>query len=93
MIGEAGGLTSRANEKNVKIIRGEQNNLQVTQIDLSDIKSISDPRSILQSGDIIYIAENKHAVYTDKNQNFVTTIQPGLLILSTAILIFTLIRR
>lgn len=93
MIGEAGGLTNRANEKNVKIIRGEQNNLQVTQIDLSDIKSISDPRNILQSGDIIYIAENKHAVYADKNQNFVTTIQPGLLILSTAILIFTLIRR
>lgn len=93
MIGEAGGLTDRANEKNIKIIRGNQNNPQVTLIDLSDIKSLSNPSTILQNGDIIYIAQNKRAVQSDKFQNFSTILQPALIILNTVLIVFTLARR
>ena len=93
MIGEAGGLTDRANEKNIKIIRGNQNNPQVTLIDLSDIKSLSNPATILQNGDIIYIAQNKRAVQSDKFQNFSTILQPSLIILNTVLIVFTLARR
>jgi len=93
MIGEAGGLTDRANEKNIKIIRGNQNNPQVTLIDLSDIKSLSNPATILQNGDIIYIAQNKRAVQSDKFQNFSTILQPALIILNTVLIVFTLARR
>ncbi|QTE36697.1 polysaccharide biosynthesis/export family protein [Mucilaginibacter gossypii] len=93
MIGEAGGLTDKANEANVKIIRGDQKNPQVTEINLRDIQSINDPRAILQSGDVIYIAQNKRAVRNDKLQNLSVITQPVLLLLNTALIIFTLSHR
>ena len=93
MIGEAGGLTERANEKNIKIIRGDPKNPQITEVDLSKTGTLADPRLILQNNDIIYIAENKRAVKNDQLQNFNTTAQPLLLILNTALIIYTLIHR
>jgi len=93
MIGEAGGLTDKANEANVKIIRSDQKNPQVTEINLRDIQSINDPRAILQSGDVIYIAQNKRAVRNDKLQNLSVVTQPVLLLLNTALIIFTLSHR
>jgi len=92
MIGEAGGLTDRANEKNIKIIRGDPKNPQITEIDLSKINTLGDPRIILQNNDIIYIAQNKRAVKNDQLQNINTTLQPALIILNTALIIYTLIR-
>ncbi|HEY9003093.1 MAG TPA: polysaccharide biosynthesis/export family protein [Mucilaginibacter sp.] len=93
MIGEAGGLTERANEKNIKIIRGDPKNPQITEVDLSKTGTLADPRLILQNNDIIYIAENKRAVKNDQLQNFNTTVQPVLLLLNTALIIYTLIHR
>ena len=91
LIGQAGGLTPNANEKNIRIIRGDKVK-QVTEIDLGDINSITDPRAILQNGDIIYIAKNKRAIRNDKLQNFTTLAQPAILLLNTALLIFSLSR-
>jgi len=93
MIGEAGGLSDRANETNIKIIRGDQLNPQVTYINLRDIQSINDPRAILQNGDIIYASQNKRAVRNDKLQNLSTLTQPILLLLNTALVILSLSRR
>ena len=93
MLGEAGGLTDKANEKNIKIIRGDPKDPQITQVDLSKTGTLADPRLILQNNDIIYIAENKRAVKNDQLQNFNTTVQPVLIILNTALIIYTLIHR
>jgi polysaccharide export outer membrane protein len=93
MIGEAGGLTDKANETNIQIIRGDEANPQITVINLRDIRSIHDPRAILQNGDIIYIAQNKRAVRHDNLQNLSVLSQPVLLLLNTALIIFTLSRR
>ncbi|WPU91628.1 polysaccharide biosynthesis/export family protein [Mucilaginibacter sabulilitoris] len=93
MIGEAGGLTEKANETNVQIIRGAQTNPQVTLINLRDIRSINDPRAILQNGDVIYIAQNKRAVRNENLQNLSVITQPVLLLLNTALIIFTLSHR
>lgn len=93
MIGEAGGLTEKANEKNIKIIRGDPKRPQITEVDLSKTGTLADPRLILQNNDIIYIAENKRAVKNDQLQNFNTTVQPVLLLLNTALIIYTLIHR
>ncbi len=93
MIGEAGGLSDRADEKNVKIIRGDQKNPQVTYINLRDIQSINDPRAILQNGDIVYIAQNKRAVRNDNLQNVSTLVQPILLLFNTALVVLSLSRR
>ncbi|WP_158557088.1 polysaccharide biosynthesis/export family protein [Mucilaginibacter conchicola] len=93
MIGQAGGLTTGANEKNIKIIRGKGKNQEVHIIDLSDLRSVSDPRTIMQNGDIIYVAQNKRAIRTENLQNLNTWVQPALLIINTALVIFTLTRQ
>jgi polysaccharide export outer membrane protein len=93
MIGQAGGLTEKADEKNIKIVRGDPKNPQVMQVDLGQIKTLADPRIILQNNDIIYIAQNKRAIKNDQLQNVTTTLQPGLIILNTALIIYTLIHR
>jgi polysaccharide biosynthesis/export protein len=92
MIGEAGGLTDKANESNIQIIRGEPGSQQVTVVNLRDMSTINDPSTILQNGDIIYIAENKRAIRSDKINTFSTLLQPALIVLNTALLIFTLAR-
>lgn len=91
-LGAAGGLTERANESNVKIIRGGNKNPKVILVDLSNIQSVNDPRTILQNGDIIYIAQNKRAARSDNLQSFSTVFQPLLLLFNTALIVFTLIR-
>ncbi|MGN6177902.1 MAG: polysaccharide biosynthesis/export family protein, partial [Mucilaginibacter sp.] len=92
MLGQAGGLTDKANERNVQIIRGDQNNPQVTVVNLRDINSINDPSTILRNGDIVYVAQNKRAIRGDKLSNFSTIVQPVLIILNTALVIYTLAR-
>ncbi|WP_426671956.1 polysaccharide biosynthesis/export family protein [Mucilaginibacter sp. McL0603] len=91
LLGEAGGLTDRADEKTIKIIRGDPKNPQITLVDLSKTQTLADPRIILQNNDIIYIAQNKRAVKNDQLQNVTTTLAPALLILNSALLIYTLI--
>lgn len=93
MIGVAGGLTDKANEKNIKIIRGDVKNPQITEVDLSKTGTLADPRLILQNNDIIYVAQSKRAAKNDQLQNFNATVQPLLLIMNTALLIYTLIHR
>lgn len=90
MIGEAGGLTDKANERNVQIIRGDPKSPQVITVNLRNINSISNPATILQNGDIVYVAQNKRAIRTDKLTNFSTIIQPALIVLNTALIIYTL---
>ncbi|WP_295799380.1 polysaccharide biosynthesis/export family protein [Mucilaginibacter sp.] len=92
MIGAAGGITEKASESNVKIIRGTEKNPKVILVDLSNIQSINDPRTILQNGDIIYVAQNKRATRTDNLQSFSTVFQPILLLFNTALIVLTLIR-
>lgn len=93
MIGEAGGLTNKANEKNVEIIRGDPQHPIVKRIDLSNIRSLADPATVLQNGDIIYVSQNKRAIQEDKVSTFTTIIQPALILLNTFLIIFTLARR
>jgi polysaccharide export outer membrane protein len=92
IIGQAGGLNNTADEKNIKIIRRNQEDPQVIWVDLSNINTLSDSKIILQDGDIVYIAQNKRAVRDDKIQNFSTLVQPSLLIFNTALIIYTLFR-
>lgn len=92
VIGEAGGLTEKANEKNVQVIRTNQHS-KVDQFDLSDINTLSDPRIYLQNGDIIYVLQNKKAVRNNSLQNFGLVVQPALLVINLAVLIYTFAHR
>jgi polysaccharide export outer membrane protein len=93
LLGQAGGLTDRANEKTIKIIRGDPKNPQVMEVDLNKLATLADPRIVLQNNDIIYIAQNRRAIKNDQLQNLSTTIQPALIILNTALIIYTFIHR
>jgi polysaccharide export outer membrane protein len=93
LIGEAGGLTEKANSFNVKIIRGNEKNPEVINANLSEINSINDPVNVLQNGDIIYVEENNRSAQSDNLQNFTNIYSPVLLIFNTALIIFTLIRK
>ncbi len=92
VIGEAGGLTEKANSQNLKIIRGSNENQQVIEVDLSDLKTLSDVRTILQNNDVIYVAQNKRAIRSKNVLNVSTLLQPVLLLLNTALIIYTLTR-
>jgi polysaccharide export outer membrane protein len=93
LIGQAGGLTDQADEKDIKIIRGSEKNPTVISVDLSDIGSINNPKSILQSGDIIYIEQSKRAARNNNLQNFSVILQPALILFNTALIIFTLVKK
>jgi len=93
MLGAAGGLTDNANETNVKIIRGDHNKLEVIPVDLSSIQSITDPKTILQSGDIVYVEKNKRAIRNEKLGNITQIVQPILLLFSSLVLIYTFTHR
>lgn len=93
MLGAAGGLTENANEKDIKIIRGDHNNPQIIQVDLSNIKSINDPKTILQSGDIVYVEKNRRAIRNEKFGNLTQIAQPLLLLFSVAAVVYTFTHR
>lgn len=93
LVGEAGGFTDRANEKKIKIIRGDKSNPTIIEIDMSDIKSLADPRTVIQNDDIVYVSQNRRAIRTEKVNTFSTVVQPALLVFNTALIIFTLARR
>lgn len=92
IIGTAGGLTDKADGKNIKIIRGNLQTPQVFELDLSDLKTLSDPRIMLQNNDIIYVAQHKKAIQTQKLQSVSAVLQPILTLLNTVLIIYTLTR-
>ena len=92
ILGEAGGLTPKANEKRIKIIRGEPQNPEITEVDLSDIASLSNPATLLRNGDIIHVEQNKRALRNERLQSISTIMQPALVLLNTALVIYTLSR-
>jgi polysaccharide export outer membrane protein len=93
VIGQAGGLTEKADSKSVKIIRGGQKYPKTDIIDLTDIKTLTDPRIIMQNNDIVVVAQNKRSVRAEKLQDFSTLASPVLLILNTVLIVLALTRR
>jgi polysaccharide export outer membrane protein len=93
VIDQAGGLTDKADNKNVKIIRGGQKYPETEIIDLTDIKTLTDPRIIMQNNDIVIVSQNKRAVRAQKLQDFSTLASPVLLIFNTVLIVLSLTRR
>lgn len=92
VIGEAGGLTEKANSRKIKIIRRNGQVPQLIEMNLSDIETLKDPRIILQNNDIIYVAQNKRTIRAEKLQSISAIFQPITALLSTALIIYTLSR-
>lgn len=91
ILGEAGGLTEKGNEKKVKILRGGGlQSKQIIEVDLDDVAALSNPSTIIQNQDIIYVEQNKRTIRNERWQNLTTIAQPALLLLNTALIILTL---
>ncbi|MFC0514591.1 hypothetical protein ACFFGT_10275 [Mucilaginibacter angelicae] len=93
LTGEAGGLTDKPNEVNIKIIRGDQQRPQVTEINLKDIRLTNVHPAFIPSGEAVYIPQSKGVIRNDKLQNRSVITRPVLLLLTTALIIFTLSHR
>lgn len=86
MIGNAGGFTEVADQKDVKIIR----DTIVTKIDLNNLNSIAGQRTILQNDDVIVIGKNQKTLQKENLQNIITTAQPFLILLSTILVVLSI---
>ncbi len=93
IIGEAGGLTDKANEKNIQIIRGDKAHPQLITADLNDIRTLANPELNLQNNDIVYIGQNNRALRNEATQNASGILQAVLVLLNTALIIFTLTKK
>ncbi|MGY3053539.1 polysaccharide export outer membrane protein [Pedobacter sp. UYEF25] len=93
ILGEAGGITKNADPKSLKIIRGDRSNPEIIYVNLSDINSLASKKLILQNNDIIVLQQTKNAVSSDRLQSFNNIIQPLLVVVNLAVLIFTITRR
>jgi len=92
IIGEAGGITKTADPKTLKIIRGDRSHPEIIYVNLTDINSLASKKLILQNNDIIVLQPTKGAALSDKLQSFNNIVQPLLVVVNLAVLIFTVTR-
>lgn len=88
MIGQAGGLNLTANNKRLKIIRGNPQNPKILMVDLTNIDFMKDTRVILQNNDIIYAEPKKSAQNADKMTKTQVLVGMGLTLINTLFLIY-----
>lgn len=92
IIGQAGGITKEADPKTLKIIRGDKSRPEIIYVNLNDINSLASRKLILQNNDIIVIQPTKNVVLSQKLQSFNNIVQPLLVVINLAVLIFTFTR-
>ncbi|UKT64409.1 polysaccharide biosynthesis/export family protein [Pedobacter mucosus] len=92
IIGEAGGITKNADPKTLKIIRGDRAHPEIIYVNLNDINSLASKKLILQNEDIIVLQQTKGTALSEKLQSFNNIIQPLLVAVNLAVLIFTVTR-
>ncbi|MEE1945120.1 polysaccharide biosynthesis/export family protein [Pedobacter sp. KR3-3] len=92
ILGEAGGISKNADPKTCKIIRGNRSNPEVIYVNLNDINSLGSKKLVLQNNDIILIQPTKSAALSEKLQSFNNIVQPLLVVINLAVLIYTFTR-
>lgn len=92
ILGEAGGISKTADPKTCKIIRGDRSKPEIIYVNLNDINSLASKKLILQNNDIILIQPTKNAALSEKLQSFNNIVQPLLVVINVAVLIFTFTR-
>ncbi|PWS26421.1 hypothetical protein DHW03_16710 [Pedobacter yonginense] len=92
IIGEAGGINKTADPKSLKIIRGDRSNPEIIYVNLNDINSLASKKLIMQNNDIVVLQQTKSQAMSEKLQRANNVIQPLLVVINLAVLIFTLTR-
>jgi len=92
IIGEAGGINKTADPKTLKIIRGDRSHPEIIYVNLNDINSLASKKLILQNNDIIVLQQTKSSALSEKLTSVNNIVQPFLVVVNLAVLIFTLTR-
>lgn len=92
IIGVAGGITKNADPKTCKIIRGDRSKPEIIYVNLNDINSLASKKLVLQNDDIIVLQTTKGVAASDKLQGINNILQPLLVVVNLAVLIFTISR-
>ncbi len=88
IMGQAGGLNPSANNKRLKIIRGNPQNPQILIVDLTNVDFMKDKRVILKNNDIIYAEPKKSAQNTEIMAKTSALVSIGLTLINTIFLIY-----
>jgi len=92
IIGEAGGITKTADPKTLKIIRGDRKSPEIIYVNLTDINSLASNKLILQNNDILVLQPTKNSALSERLQSYNNIVQPLLVVINVALLIFTVSR-
>ncbi len=90
LLADAGGLTPNANNKMLRIFRGDRANPEIIMVNLNDYNFLKDPKLKLQAKDVIYIEPRRSAVNSQNFQAYSTFIQVGFVIVNTLLLIYSI---
>lgn len=92
LISEAGGLTTRANKKSIRIIRGDPSNPEIIIVDLRKVGILRYSELMIQDNDIVIVDPRRVYEITDPATAIGTVLQPLLLVVNSLAIIATLTR-
>jgi polysaccharide export outer membrane protein len=92
LLGQAGGADSRADLRQIKIIRGDKLEPQILLVNLRNVNTLKDPRLTIQNHDIVYVEPANLNSTGDQLQGFTSVLQPLLLVLNVFVLVLALRR-
>lgn len=90
LLAEAGGLTTGANKKLIKIFRGDRSNPEVILVNMQDYTFLKNKNLRLRSRDVIYVEPRSIVSNAQNLQVYSTFFQVGFLLLNTVLLIINL---
>lgn len=88
ILGQVGGLKQSANNRQLKIIRGNPQNPQILLVNLTDVDFMKDKRVIMQNNDILYVEPLKSAQNAEKTTKISAIVGTGLMLINTIFLIY-----
>ncbi|MBW4890076.1 polysaccharide biosynthesis/export family protein [Mucilaginibacter sp. HMF5004] len=92
LLGQAGGTDTRADLRQIKIVRGDKLDPQILLVNLRNSNTLKDPRLTIQNHDIVYVEPAKLNGTGDQLQGFTSILQPLLLVLNALVLVIALRR-
>ncbi len=93
LLSEAGGLTTRASKKDIRIIRGDPRNPEIVVVDLRKVGILRYSELQMQDNDIVIVDPKRVYEFSDPSSALATAIQPLFLIINTAAVLLTLSRQ
>jgi polysaccharide export outer membrane protein len=87
LLGEVGGLTTDANKKSIKIIRGDRSDPEVILVNLDKYDFLKDKNLRLKSGDVVYV-EPKRGLNFHNLKGYAGFVQLGILAINCLLIIY-----